>query len=520
MSMEKTMYKQPTTNWQHEMHSVTDAISHLLHLPGMLSPPTYALFRNVKRVMRRLFDARVLLHLIFLRPVMRIFFRAQIASSGYLRDLNNFILVSNHNSHLDTPLLYMTLPISQIGKTRPVAAIDYFSKHPILLAIANFLFRPVWIERDEPESAMKNILDALDTGDNIILYPEGTRGIPGKIGKFKSGITRLLRQRPDIHVVPAFLQGTDRSLPRGSMIPHFHPLRVNVGAAHKYKGHRNEILNSVRKDIETLGHVKTLTKASKTTTQHRVFRLAIFGIDGCGKSTLSRQVAREMSHTHQTCLVTDTLEFYEDGLRIYRPSPWLERIRQWVRTWTNQTRSLKSYKIPKLIELLLRDYVARRVQRSGEVDAIVMDGSPLINLIAWAVLYYEQSFDARACKQAMQVLTTGTYSKGDDLLQRFPELAVLTRLRLNHLLVPDATVFLDIDPVLAIQRIKARNKHRQVHENKTSLAKLRDAYIIMHRLLEDYSGVVAHHLNAALGINDLIKQALPLSSDQRSFYHE
>lgn len=513
------MYMQLITDWQHGLHSVMSAITNLLLFPGVVSPSTYALFSNVKQVMQWLFNARVLFHLIILRPVMRIFFRAQIVGSEYFRDLNNFILVSNHNSHLDTPLLYMTLPISQILKTRPVAAIDYFSKHPILLATANFLFHPVWIERDAPKIAMKSMLAALDAGDNIILYPEGTRGLPGKIGKFKNGITRLLRQRPDVQVVPAFLQGTDRNLPRGSMIPHFLPLSANVGAAHKYKGNRNEILTSVREDIETLGHVNVLTKDRGVSARKRPFRFAIFGIDGCGKSTLSRQLAREISHTSSTCLVSDTLEFYEHGLRIYRPSPWLESVRQWVRAWTNRTRSLSSYKIPKLIELLLRDYVAQRVQRSGKVNVIVMDGSPLINLIAWAVLYYEQSFDARACKQAMQVLTSGTYSKDDSLLQRFPELAVLTRLRLNHLQVPDATVFLDIHPELAIRRIKARNGHHQIHENKSSLTSLRAAYIIMHRLLDDYSGVVARHLNAALDLNELINEALALTSDQRSTYH-
>ena len=132
------------------------------------------------RAVRRLLNVRVLIHLTLVRPILRILFRARIETANHAAIPGHFILVANHNSHLDTALLFMALPISQIATTRPVAALDHFSRHPILFATANVLFRPVWIDRDAwAETAIERIIEALDGGDSIILYPEGTRGQPG-----------------------------------------------------------------------------------------------------------------------------------------------------------------------------------------------------------------------------------------------------------------------------------------------------------------------------------------------------
>jgi thymidylate kinase len=242
----------------------------------------------------------------------------------------------------------------------------------------------------------------------------------------------------------------------------------------------------------------------------------VVGIDGCGKSTLSRQLARELSETSNTCLVSDTLEYYQRGRRVSRSTKWPETLRQWIGARAKRARSLAGYKIPKLIELLLRNIVARQVERNGDANVIVMDGCPLINLVAFAILYHEQRFDAQACMQAMTALTSGAGHGNHSLLERVPELALLVRLRLNRLQIPDATILLDVEPELAMQRIGSRHAQRQVHENESSLGKLRSAYLTVYRILECHPGVVARRLDAALGPDVLVEQALSFATGMRN----
>jgi len=269
---------------------------------------------------RRLLNVQALTHLILIRPVIHILFRVRIEGANRMTKLKRFMLVANHNSHLDAPLLFMALPVSQITKTRPVAAVDYFSRHPVLFALANFLFRPIWIDRDTPgEVAIEYCLKVLDGGDNIILFPEGTRGLPGEIGRFKSGVGRVLQHRPGIQIVPAFLKGTERSLPRGARIPKFISHRVIVGSPCLVKGSPNDVALWLRSKVEALSHQMTLpVDREASPARHQPLRIAVTGIDECGTSTLSRQLARELSGSSHTCLVSDKLEFYERGHRMTR----------------------------------------------------------------------------------------------------------------------------------------------------------------------------------------------------------
>ena len=475
---------------------------------------------TVMQHVRRLLNVRVLIHLTLVRPILRVLFRARIETANHEAIPGHFVLVANHNSHLDTALLFMALPISQISTTRPVAALDHFSRHPILFAAANVLFRPVWIDRDAwAETAIERIIEALDGGDSIILFPEGTRGQPGKFGDFRRGVGRLVQRRPMVPIVPAFLIGTDQSLPSGAVIPKLAPLRVIVGPPRRVVGAPGDTARTLRNAVEALGRVASSTKGYAAAALDRPLRIAVVGIDGCGKSTLSRQLARALSETSNTCLVSDTLEYYEQGRRVSRSTKWPETFRQWIGARAKRARSLAGYKIPKLIELLLRDIVAQQVERKGDANVIVMDGCPLINLVAFAILYHERRFDAQACTQAMAVLTSDGSRGNDSPLERVPELSLLVRLRLNRLRIPDATILLDVEPELALRRIGSRQTQRQVHENESSLSKLRSAYLTVHRILECHTGVVARRLDAAPGLDVLVEEALRFATGMRSRCH-
>ena len=72
------------------------------------------------------------LHLLLIRPLLRLLFGVNVVGRENLEGLDRFILAANHNSHLDIFLLYSALPPSRIARTHPVAARDYFKNPPWL----------------------------------------------------------------------------------------------------------------------------------------------------------------------------------------------------------------------------------------------------------------------------------------------------------------------------------------------------------------------------------------------------
>ena len=79
---------------------------------------------------------------------------------------------------------------------------------------------------------------ALRAGAILIFFPEGTRGEPGRLGRFKPGIAYLAERHPEAPVVPVLLTALDLVLPKGKLLPL--PLRceAHVGEARHWAGDR------------------------------------------------------------------------------------------------------------------------------------------------------------------------------------------------------------------------------------------------------------------------------------------
>lgn len=435
--------------------------------------------------------ARKFVHLVLLRPLIKLIFGVNVIGRENLDFDDRFIFIANHNSHLDMLLLFSLLPAQKISLTHPVAEKTYFSRSKIIFHLVNFLFQPIWIERGRPDiknDPFAEIKARIDQGHNIIIFPEGTRGKPGEMQSFKSGIGRLVVQYPEIPIVPVFLSGPERVLPRTSylLLPFWN--HIIIGPPQVCRGTHRDITKLLESVLTGLSNSESAKRQQRKTRRGKsLLSVAVLGIDGSGKSTVSKTIAQEFSDEASVCLISDRLDFYENAVVKGIQPLGAEKLREIISGYAKKAKSLKLYKIPKMTELLLRNHLFFEVRRWYNPDLIVMDGSPLLNMTAWAVLYKEGTLDEELCSKIIMILTgqDECIKTTDPIFKQFKESIYFKRLRLNNLILPDIVVFIDINPATAVMRIDARGEHKQVHETAEKLDKLRQAYHMVCKVIRD-----------------------------------
>lgn len=135
---------------------------------------------------------------------------------------NTRIYFANHTSHLDTLALWSALPGWLRKTTRPVAARDYWGKPGLRKWFGASVFNALLIdrERSDPEcDPLAPLHEALDHGQSLILFPEGTRGKEREPARFRSGLYHLAMRHPDAELIPVYLENLYRSMPKGAHIP-------------------------------------------------------------------------------------------------------------------------------------------------------------------------------------------------------------------------------------------------------------------------------------------------------------
>lgn len=202
----------------------------------------------------------MLRHIFFLtvvRPLVFVFLGVNIRNRQLLPDGGPALVVANHNSHLDTLVLMALFPMRHLKAVRPVAAADYWLKNRYIGWFANSIMRivPVHRVRDKnaaPADPLANISQALSDGHILIFFPEGSRGEAEKLTRFRSGIARLAERHPEVPVVPVFLHGLGKSLPRGEgvLIPFI--CDVFVGEPMRWQETQNGFLSQLEERVEGL----------------------------------------------------------------------------------------------------------------------------------------------------------------------------------------------------------------------------------------------------------------------------
>ncbi|MEA2885228.1 MAG: hypothetical protein QOH32_4484 [Bradyrhizobium sp.] len=133
------------------------------------------------------------------------------------------VYFANHSSMGDFVLLWTVLPPALRRNTRPVAGSDYWTVNATRRFFADRVFRSVLIDRNSAtrkDDPVKQMTDALDAGASLILFPEGTRNLTEeRLLPFKSGLYHLASARPQVELVPVWLENLNRMMPKGEIFP-------------------------------------------------------------------------------------------------------------------------------------------------------------------------------------------------------------------------------------------------------------------------------------------------------------
>ena len=133
------------------------------------------------------------------------------------------IYFANHNSHLDFVLIWSVLPRALRHATRPVAGADYWLKGRVRRLVGERVFNAVLIDRtpaSQEVNPVTRMVAALDEGASLILFPEGTRNLTeAHLLPFKSGLYHLAKARPDVALVPVWIENLNRVMPKGEIVP-------------------------------------------------------------------------------------------------------------------------------------------------------------------------------------------------------------------------------------------------------------------------------------------------------------
>jgi len=153
----------------------------------------------------------------------RIYLSVKVIGRENIPAKGAFILVSNHMSYLDPPLLGIS-----VYRSLNYMARDNLFKRPCFGRIMrNVHAFPV--KRGKGDLfALREALRILGEGKPLVIFPEGTRSKDKRLRPVKRGVGFIV-SRAKVPVIPAYIDGSFDALPRSIRTLRRHPVRVYIG---------------------------------------------------------------------------------------------------------------------------------------------------------------------------------------------------------------------------------------------------------------------------------------------------
>lgn len=154
-----------------------------------------------------------------LRPLVWSLTRVTVLGTENLKTLaGGFVVIANHASHLDTPLIVGALPRQQVRYLAVGAAADYFFDVWWRRGLTALFFNAFPVQRSGSGRRAISARSLVESGVPVLLFPEGTRSIDGELGPFKPGAAALAASCR-VPCLPIALIGAHLAQPRGTNWP-------------------------------------------------------------------------------------------------------------------------------------------------------------------------------------------------------------------------------------------------------------------------------------------------------------
>ena len=198
----------------------------------------------------------IIIYSFFWKNFLKFFIGLKYVNEKTLKNKKQFILIANHNSHMDTMAIMSAIPSRYIHKVHPIAARDFFGGSLFKKILMRYLVNATLIQRDRDDpnnDPIDSMHKMLKKSRSLILFPEGSRGIPGVMAKFKKGLGYLIQRNPEINVIPVYLDNVYKTLPRGKNLILPYNCSIKFGDPIQFKSmEMDEILLSSEKAMQKL----------------------------------------------------------------------------------------------------------------------------------------------------------------------------------------------------------------------------------------------------------------------------
>jgi len=165
---------------------------------------------------------KILFFALIVKPLVLIVLGLNVKNRRNLPLSGPAVLAANHNSHLDTLVLMSLYPLSVIHKVRPVGAADYFFANRALAWFSRTVIGIIPLDRSGASKSIDDLFaapaQALEQGDIVILFPEGSRGKAEQLSRVKKGVYYLVSRYAEAKIIPVAMRGLGRALPRGEAL--------------------------------------------------------------------------------------------------------------------------------------------------------------------------------------------------------------------------------------------------------------------------------------------------------------